>query len=78
MYYRLFEELELNVQNFSHLLKILVACLSYRYANIHIHRFVAAHDKYASLAQFKCSIGKPKSVINFIINKYYIYNSFVG
>ena len=43
MYYRLFEELELNVQNFSHSLKILVACLSYRYANIHIHSFVEFH-----------------------------------
>ena len=45
MYYRLFEELELNVQNFSHLLKILVACLSYRYANIHIHSFVVTLHK---------------------------------
>ena len=35
------EVLWLNVQNFSQSLKSLVVCLSYRYANIHIHSFVA-------------------------------------
>ena len=64
----LFEVLRLNVQNFSHSLKILVACLSYRYANIHIHSFVAAYDNYTSLVQFKCRVGKQKSVINFALS----------
>ena len=59
------EVLWLNVQNFSQSLKILVVFLSYRYANIHIHSFVAAYDNYTPLVQFKCT--------NFAINKYYIY-----